>query len=165
MSTPPSGPGGDPGSGPEGDLDRDLDGDRGCDFCGIVSGRLPRTVRHEDDDLIVFHNELTWVPVMYLIAPKAHMGQEEFWRSPLFARAAALAIDIGGSDAPGGFRVVSNFGEDALQTQEHGHLHVIGGTGLGLYVDFPRKGDFWLRRYGRTEYDPNRKRRSQGQSP
>ena len=138
--------------------------DPDCEFCGIISGRLPRTVRHQDDELIVFHNTLSWVPVMYLIAPKTHMSQEEFWRSPVFARAAALAIDVGSSDAPGGFRVVSNFGEDALQTQEHGHLHVIGGTGLGLYVDFPRKGDFYLRRYGRTEYDPNRRRR-QGDSP
>ena len=147
-------------SSPADDQDRDPE----CEFCGIVSGRLPRTLRHQDAELIVFHNTLPWVPVMLLIAPKAHMSQEEFWRSPLFARAAALAIDLGSSDAPGGFRVVSNFGEDALQTQEHGHLHVIGGTGLGLYVDFPRKGDFWLRRYGRTEYDPNRRRR-QGRGP
>ncbi|MCH7608170.1 MAG: hypothetical protein IIC94_06360, partial [Chloroflexi bacterium] len=94
MSSPPDGP----------------DQDPGCDFCGIISGRLPRTVRHEDGELLVFRNELTWVPVMYLIAPKTHMTQEEFWRSPLFARAAALAIDLGSSDAPGGFRVVSNFG-------------------------------------------------------
>ena len=135
--------------------------DPACEFCGIVSGRLPGTVRHQDDELIVFRNTLTWVPVMYLIAPKVHMSQEEFWRGPLFARAAALAIEVGTSDAPGGFRVVSNFGEDALQTQEHGHLHLVGGTGLGLYLDFPRKGDFWLRRYGRTEYDPDRRRRPQ----
>lgn len=142
-------------SSPPDDPEQDL----ACDFCAIISGRLPRTVRHEDGEFLVFRNELTWVPMMYLIAPKTHMTQEEFWRSPLFARAAALAIDLGESDAPGGFRVVSNFGEDALQTQEHGHLHVIGGTGLGLYVDFPRKGDFYLRRYGRTEYDPNRRRK------
>ena len=130
-----------------------------CEFCGIVSGRLPRSVRYEDDELIVFRNTLTWVPVMYLIAPKTHMGQAEFWRSPLFARACALALQIAESDAPDGFRLLSNFGPDAMQSQPHGHLHIVGGGHLGLYMDFPRKGDFWLRNYGYTDYDPNRRRR------
>ena len=127
-----------------------------CEFCGIVSGRVPSRVRYQDDELIVFHNAITWVSVMLLIAPKAHMSQTEFWRSPLFGRAASLAVKLGESDAPNGFRLVSNFGGHALQTQPHGHLHVIGGANLGLYIDFPRKGDFWLRNYGRTEFDPSR---------
>ena len=132
--------------------------DERCDFCSIVSGRMPRTIRHEDGELIVFHNALTWVAVMYLVVPKTHMSQAEFWRSPLFARASALAVELGEADAPGGFRVLSNFGDDAAQTQPHGHLHVVGGNELGLYMDFPRKGDYWLRRFGHTEYDPNRSR-------
>ena len=35
---------------------------------------------------------------------------------------------------PGGFRLTSNFGYDAMQSQEHGHLHILGGTFLGHYV-------------------------------
>ncbi len=135
--------------------------DPDCEFCGIITGRLPRTMRHEEADLLVFHNSLTWVPVMYLIVPKQHMSQTEFWRSPLFARASSLAVELGEADAPDGFRLVSNFGERAAQTQRHGHLHVLGGGELGLYMDFPRKGDYWLRRMGYTEYDPNRPRRNQ----
>jgi histidine triad (HIT) family protein len=131
-----------------------LHDDGSCDFCGIISGRLPRRVRHEEDGLLVFHNALTWVPVMYLIAPKAHLSQAEFWASPLFPRAAALAVELGQQDAPGGFRLVSNFGHDGMQSQAHGHLHVLGGAALGLYVDFPRKGDFWLRNYGSTSFEP-----------
>ncbi|MEX2599469.1 MAG: HIT domain-containing protein [Dehalococcoidia bacterium] len=128
--------------------------DSACEFCGIVSGRVPSQVRYQDDELIVFRNALKWVPVMLLIAPKRHMTQAEFWRSPLFARASSLAVELGESDSPDGFRLVSNFGDDAMQSQPHGHLHVIGGTDLGLYVDFPRKGDFWLRNYGKTDVDP-----------
>ncbi len=127
-----------------------------CEFCGIISSRLPHRVRYEDDELFVFHNKLTWVPVMYLVAPKVHMSQEQFWHSPLFARASALAVELGESDAPGGFRILSNFGGDAMQSQAHGHLHVVGGAHLGLYMDFPRKGDFWLRNYGTTDFDPTR---------
>ena len=32
------------------------------------------------------------------------------------------------------FRLLTNFGYDAMQSQEHGHLHILGGTFLGHYV-------------------------------
>lgn len=128
-------------------------GAEGCAFCGIASGALPRRVRYQDAELIAFRNALDWAPVMHLVAPIAHMSQAAFWRSPLFARAAALAVELGEADAPGGFRVVSNFGDDAMQSQPHGHLHVLGGAHLGLYMDFPSKSDFWLRFYG-TAHPP-----------
>ena len=120
----------------------------GCEFCDIVARRGPADIRYEDERLIVFRNRLRWVPLMLLIAPREHMSQHEFWTSPLFAEAAALAVRIGHEDAPDGFRLASNFGEDALQTQPHAHLHIVGGAGLGLYLDFEGKGDFWQRIYG-----------------
>lgn len=128
--------------------------DGSCDFCGIVSGRLPRIVRYEDDDILVFKNALKWVPVMFLITPKAHLTQAEFWTSPLLPHAAKIATELGEADSPEGFRLVSNFGIDAMQSQHHGHLHVVGGTHLGLYVDFPGKSDFWIRVYGQPHHDP-----------
>ena len=105
-----------------------------CDFCDVVARRAPATVRYEDTELIVFRNTLRWVPVMLLVAPKRHMDQEEFWGSRLFARAAGLALKLGREDCPQGFRILSNFGRDALQTQKHGHLHLLGGADLGLYM-------------------------------
>jgi histidine triad (HIT) family protein len=129
-----------------------------CDFCEIVSGRAPREVIYEDDGLMVFRNALTWTSVMYLIVPKVHMSQAKFWSSHLFSRAASVAVELGETDSSNGFRLVSNFGQDAAQTQPHGHLHLVGGGELGLYMDFPRKGDYWLRLFGKTEYDPERQR-------
>ena len=35
---------------------------------------------------------------------------------------------------PNGFRLLSNFGYEAMQSQEHAHVHVIGGTFLGEYA-------------------------------
>ena len=70
------------------------------------------------------------------------MTQQEFWRSSLFPRAAAVAVRLGTEDCPGGFRLLGNFGRDALQTQAHGHLHVIGGAPLGLYVSRQLAGEF-----------------------
>ncbi len=105
-----------------------------CAFCDIVAARLPRRVRFEDADLLAFHNRLSWAPVMLLIVPKAHMTQRAFWESNIFPRVARLAVQLGEAECPGGYRILSNIGDDALQTQTHGHLHVIGGIALGLYV-------------------------------
>lgn len=105
-----------------------------CSFCDMVARRTPAVVRYEDAELVVFHNILRWVPVMLLVAPKRHMDQQEFWGSDLFARAATLAAEMGRRECPNGFRILSNFGRDALQTQPHGHLHVVGGADLGLYI-------------------------------
>ncbi len=106
-----------------------------CTFCGIISGRLPSRARYEDDEILAFHNQLNWVPVMLLIVPKRHLSQEELWRSgQLLSRMGELAVRLGEESCPNGFRILSNFGPDGLQTQFHGHLHVIGGAPLGLYI-------------------------------
>jgi len=41
---------------------------------------------------------------------------------------------MGMAHCPKGFRLVSNLGSDAMQSQEHGHVHVLGGTFLGEYA-------------------------------
>ena len=94
---------------------------------------------YEDELIVAFRNQLDWVPVMLLIVPRKHLTQEELWRSgDLLARLGRLAVELGTERCPGGFRVLSNFGPDALQTQHHGHLHVVGGAHLGLYVGYRR---------------------------
>ena len=106
-----------------------------CTFCGIVAGRLSSRIRYEDDEIMVFDNQLNWVPVMLLLVPKQHLSQAELWQSgALMSRMGELAVRLGEESCPNGFRILSNFGHDALQTQSHGHLHVIGGAHLGLYI-------------------------------
>ena len=52
----------------------------------------------------------------------------------LMTRMGNLAVDMGAMYSPNGFRVLSNFGRDGMQSQAHGHIHVIGGTNLGPYA-------------------------------
>lgn len=112
-----------------------------CTFCQLVAGNLPIRQVYEDDELLVFHNQLNWVPVMLLIIPKVHMTQDEVWGSgDLLGRMGKKAVELGNEHCPGGFRVLANFGSDAVQSQHHGHIHVIGGTHLGLYVRNPLGG-------------------------
>jgi histidine triad (HIT) family protein len=105
-----------------------------CVFCEIIAGREPARIRYLDEDIIVIVNRLTWVPVMLLAMPKKHMSQLEMWSNGLMERLGKVAVDLGCMYAPNGFRILSNFGHDGLQSQSHGHLHVIGGTYLGPYA-------------------------------
>ena len=106
-----------------------------CTFCEIIAGRLPSRIVHEESDILVFKNQLDWFPTQLLLVPKAHMTQEELWASgDLLGRIGQLAVKLGSEKCPDGYRTVSNFGRDGLQSQMHGHVHLIGGKWLGLYV-------------------------------
>lgn len=108
---------------------------RPCVFCEIIAGRAPARLRYVDDDFIVIVNRLTWAPVMLLAMPKAHLSQVALWSGGLLERLGRIAVDLGCMFCPNGFRIVSNFGPDGLQTQSHAHLHIIGGAFLGHYTD------------------------------
>ena len=78
---------------------------------------------------------MDWFPTQLLLVPKEHMTQEELWASgDLLGRIGQLAVKLGSEKCPDGYRTVSNFGHDGLQSQMHGHVHLIGGKWLGLYV-------------------------------
>jgi histidine triad (HIT) family protein len=105
-----------------------------CVFCEIVAHREPARIVYEDDDVMVFWNRLGWVPVMLLAVPKDHIMQYEMYTSELMAKVSKAAVEMGDQHCPRGFRVLSNFGPDAMQSQPHAHMHVIGGTFLGEYA-------------------------------
>ena len=106
-----------------------------CIFCEVIARRSPGNIRYEDEEVVVFDNKLDWVPVMLLVAPLAHRTQEQMWNDPaLLGKVGELAVRFGRELSPDGYRLLSNFGDDALQTQEHAHLHIVGGARLGLYV-------------------------------
>jgi len=107
--------------------------DRWCVFCQIIAKRSPADVLYEDDEVMVFRNVLRWVPVMLLAVPKEHLTQGQLWAS-MIGKVGAIAAKMGSQYCPSGFRLISNFGFDAMQSQEHGHVHVIGGTYLGHYA-------------------------------
>ena len=111
-----------------------------CTFCDIVAGRLTSRILQEDEDVVVFHNQLDWVPVMLLVVPRRHITQTELWTNgAMLSKMGEVAVRMGQEHAPDGFRILSNFGRDALQTQFHAHIHVLGGTRLGLYVRPPER--------------------------
>ena len=107
---------------------------RPCTFCDIVAGRSPATLHYEDEEVIAIANILGWVPVMLLVLPKRHMTQQQLWSDPIMAKVGNVAVEMGERHCPGGYRLISNFGHDAMQSQRHGHLHILGGIHLGQYA-------------------------------
>ena len=104
-----------------------------CVFCRIVAKEEPATIHFEDDQVIAISNVLNWVPVMLLAMTKEHRTQAELWDDGIES-VGRIAAKIGAEACPDGFRLLSNFGFEAMQSQEHGHLHIVGGTHLGPYV-------------------------------
>ncbi len=103
-----------------------------CTFCRIVAREEPAEILYEDDEVLAFRNLLRWVPVMLVVVPKEHIAQEELWRR--LGRVGEVAVELGSEHCPNGFRLLSNVGFDAMQSQSHGHVHVLGGTFLGEYA-------------------------------
>jgi histidine triad (HIT) family protein len=110
-----------------------------CVFCEIVARREPAEILYEDDDVMVFRNRLTWAPTMLLAVPKQHMTQYELWRA--LGGVGEVAVRLGEEYCPEGFRLLSNFGRHAMQSVEHGHVHIIGGGFLGRYARTEGFGD------------------------
>ena len=105
---------------------------RYCVFCEIVARNERAEILYESDDVIAIRNRLRWVPVMLLVMPKQHRTQTELWED--MGEVSRVARDLGQQFCPRGFRLLSNFGPDAMQSQEHAHVYVLGGTFLGEYV-------------------------------
>lgn len=103
-----------------------------CVFCAIVAGDTEADweVRpNHEVSAVCFHNRLKWARVMLLVIPTQHMSQADLWSSSSLINVASLAVKMGNKHCgTEGFRVVSNFGRVAHQSQFHAHLHVISGT-------------------------------------
>lgn len=105
---------------------------RYCTFCAIIDRREPAAIRYEDDDVLVFDNILGWTRVMMLAVPKQHRSQTELWAD--LGLVGRVAAEVGRQYAPQGFRLLSNFGASGMQSQPHGHLHILDGTEPQLEV-------------------------------
>lgn len=109
--------------------------DSDCIFCKIIAGKIPSKVVYEDEEIYAFHDIHPWAPVHFLMIPKAHiasLAQVGEVHAGLLGRmmtlAPKLALQEGCNPYPqGGFRILSNTGDEGGQEVQHLHFHVIGG--------------------------------------
>lgn len=101
-----------------------------CIFCKIGTHDIQSNVVYEDDKLICFHDLEPQAPVHVLVIPKKHLTslddvseEDKELLGHIMFKIREIAESLG---LEGGYRVVSNNGEDAFQTVKHLHFHVLG---------------------------------------
>lgn len=106
-----------------------------CLFCKIIKGEIPSTKVYEDERILAFRDINPMAPTHILVIPKEHIGgvdevteENSAVVAYIFAKIAEIAKNEGLS---GGYRVVSNVGENGGQTVRHLHFHILGGKKLG----------------------------------
>ena len=105
-----------------------------CLFCKIIDGTIPSTKVYEDDKTYAFRDINPAAPTHVLVIPKQHVSGmsaiDELDDATLAAclRACRKVAELEG--LTGGYRTVSNCGDDACQSVPHLHFHVLGGKQL-----------------------------------
>ena len=105
-----------------------------CLFCSIVTGEIPSKKVYEDDACYAFYDINPQAPVHCLVVPKTHIPSADAINelnsntvAKIFCAIPKIAKLLG---LDGGYRIVSNIGEDGCQSVKHLHFHILGGKKL-----------------------------------
>ena len=105
-----------------------------CLFCKIINGDIPSKKVYEDDFVFAFYDIAPQAPVHILVIPKVHIpsmdgvtAENADVVAKIFTVIPKIAAEAGLS---GGYRVISNCGDDACQSVKHLHFHIVGGAQL-----------------------------------
>ena len=105
-----------------------------CLFCKIIAGEIPSTKVYEDERVFAFRDIAPQAPTHILVIPKAHISGcngVNAENSSVVAHIFEVIPKIAAAEGlTGGYRVVSNCGDDAGQTVHHLHFHILGGKPL-----------------------------------
>ncbi len=105
-----------------------------CLFCKIIAGEIPSAKVYEDEHVFAFRDINPQAPVHILVIPKKHITSMAAINQDNAEKITAVMTSIPKIAAQEklnhGFRIVSNAGDDACQTVQHLHFHILGGKKL-----------------------------------
>ncbi|MDO5014902.1 MAG: histidine triad nucleotide-binding protein [Clostridia bacterium] len=103
-----------------------------CIFCKIAKGEIDSQKIYEDDTVLAFNDLDPQAPTHILVIPKEHIESAKDINESnsqviahIFEVISYIAGDLSLNDD--GFRVVSNSGENAGQSVNHLHFHLLSG--------------------------------------
>ena len=106
-----------------------------CLFCAIIAGEIPSTKVYEDEKCYAFRDINPQAPTHILVVPKEHIAsvaEINAANADVVAHIFTIIPEIAKAEGlTGGYRVVSNCGDDAGQTVHHLHFHILGGKAMG----------------------------------
>ena len=105
-----------------------------CLFCKIIEGVIPSKKVYEDDKCLAFYDINPQAPVHILVIPKCHIPSADgvdpsnsTYVSHIFE---VIPVIAKGAGLDGGYRVITNCGDNACQSVKHLHFHILGGAQL-----------------------------------
>lgn len=105
-----------------------------CLFCAIINGDIPSKKVYDDELCYAFYDINPQAPVHFLVVPKLHIPSADAvneenskYVSHIFEVIPKIAEKVGLS---GGYRIITNIGDDGCQSVKHLHFHVLGGKKL-----------------------------------
>ena len=105
-----------------------------CLFCKIIAGQIPSNKVYEDEYTYAFHDIAPQAAVHFLVVPKEHIAsvdevneENSALVAHIFTVIPKIASELG---LDGGYRVVTNIGENGCQSVKHLHFHLLGGAKL-----------------------------------
>lgn len=108
--------------------------DMECIFCQIVKGEIKAKIVFEDKDVMAIEDINPKAKYHILVFPKEHISnsiddeKSDKELVPIFNAIRVVARKYGLEKS--GYRVVTNHGEDAGQSVQHLHFHLLGGEKL-----------------------------------
>lgn len=115
-----------------------------CVFCGIVAGKIPASIVHEDADTIAFMDIGSVNPGHVLVASKRHaenvFALDEAAGAAVGRTLVRVARAINEAFAPEGLSQYQANGKLAGQTVFHYHVHLVPRRrDDGMKVDWPMR--------------------------
>ncbi len=109
-------------------------------FAKIIRGEIPAQKVYEDEKVLAFHDISRAAPIHVLVIPKGEfLDFHDFVSSSSSDEIAYFFQKVGDvikilEIKNSGFRLISNMGEDGLQTVFHFHVHILSGKSLGPLI-------------------------------
>lgn len=105
-----------------------------CVFCKIKKGELPSTKLYEDENFMII-KDINPIAKVHLIAiPFEHVAHIDMMTKEgtallgnIIGKISQMQKELGLTN---GYRLIVNQGEDAGQSVQHVHIHILGGEKL-----------------------------------
>lgn len=108
-------------------------------FAKILRGEIPNNTVAESAHTLAFADLYPQAPVHVLVIPKGpyvcfdHFAAEasDAEIADFHRVAAQVCAEVSPGGGGGGYRTISNAGDDGVQEVPHYHMHILGGRRLG----------------------------------
>ena len=104
-----------------------------CLFCKIAAGEIASSCLYQDEKVFVFNDIDPQAPIHFLVIPKVHIascGAINEENADVVAHCFKIISKLTAENGIESFRVVSNCGEQAGQSVNHLHFHVLAGRDM-----------------------------------